>query len=193
MTVADNVPRAPGTDLPRWAADLLHVWFHDLAPSDWFKPSETIDSMLHRRFGDTLEAMAARRAGDFTDNAELAQAAILLFDQVPRNIHRQTPRAFATDKLAVEIAKSVIEQGWDNSLPDAQRQFIAMPLMHSEDIADQEASLAYFGKYLPGNLSFARSHHEMIAHFGRFPHRNDVLGRETTEAEQRAIDEGFSW
>jgi len=193
VTAADNVPRAAGADLPRWAADLLHVWFHDLAPSDWFKPSEAVDTMLHRRFGDTLEAMAARRASDFTDNAKLAQAAILLFDQVPRNIHRQTPRAFATDKLAVEIAKSVIEQGWDDSLSDAQRQFIAMPLMHSEDIADQEASLAYFGKHLPGNLSFARSHHEMIARFGRFPHRNDVLGRETTAAEQRAIDEGFSW
>ena len=117
----------------------------------------------------------------------------MLFDQVPRNIYRGTRRAFSFDPFARALAKAVIARGWDQDLPDGHRQFVAMPLMHSEDIADQQASLAYFGEHLPGNLEFAKSHHGMIERFGRFPHRNTVLGRETTEAEQRAIDDGFSW
>ncbi len=126
-------------------------------------------------------------------NANAALAGILLFDQVPRNIYRGTARAFGFDHKALALSKAAIDAGFDRGIDDTKRQFIAMPLMHSEDLADQEASLAYFAEYLPDNLSFARSHHAMIARFGRFPHRNDVLGRQTTDAEQAAIDEGFSW
>ena len=126
-------------------------------------------------------------------DGDTVRAAILLFDQVPRNIYRDTARAFAYDPLALTLSKEAIARGMDEGLPNAQRQFVAMPLMHSEDLADQEASVAYFGEHLPGNLSFARSHHEMIERFGRFPHRNAALGRDTTPEEQRAIDEGFSW
>ncbi len=177
----------------RWAADLLRFWFETLGPSDWFGSSDDVDALLRRRFESELAAQAQSPADSFLGDRKLAQAAILLFDQVPRNIYRGSAQAFATDPLARAISKAFIARGWDAALPDAERQFVAMPLMHSEDIADQEASLAYFGRYLPGNLSFARSHHEMIARFGRFPHRNAALGRETTEAEQRAIDDGFSW
>lgn len=126
-------------------------------------------------------------------DGDTVRAAILLFDQVPRNIYRDSARAFAYDPLALTLSKEAIARGMDEGLPNAQRQFVAMPLMHSEDLADQEASVAYFGEHLPDNLSFARSHHEMIERFGRFPHRNAALGRDTTPEEQRAIDEGFSW
>lgn len=182
----------------RWAADLLHVWFHELASSDWFgqsgsKAGDRIDQKLRIKFERKLMALAGEPPEHFLGDLKTAQAAILLFDQVPRNIYRDESRAFATDPLALELSKAVIAKRWDVELPDRERQFIAMPLMHSEDIADQQASIAYFAEHLPGNLDFARSHHQMIARFGRFPHRNKALGRETTEAEQTAIDAGFSW
>ena len=182
----------------RWAAELLQVWFHDLSPSDWFgqngpEASDTVDQMLRIKFERKLVALGGERPDHFTGNPKVAQAAILLFDQVPRNIYRGDPRAFATDPLARELCKAVIAKGWDTDLSGSERQFIAMPLMHSEDVADQAASVAYFAEHLPDNLGFAKSHHEMIARFGRFPHRNTALGRETAEAEQAAIDEGFSW
>ncbi|WP_114520955.1 DUF924 family protein [Altererythrobacter sp. ZODW24] len=176
-----------------WAAELLHIWFEEMEPADWFKPNSRMDHQLRVRFERKLMSLGAEPASNFTRDLKLAQAAILLFDQVPRNLFRKTAQAFAYDALARDIAKHVIAQGWDAELPDEQRQFIAMPLMHSEDIADQEASVAYFTEHLPKNVEFAKSHHEMIARFGRFPHRNKALERETTEEEQAAIDEGFSW
>ncbi len=123
-----------------------------------------------------------------------ALAAVLLFDQLPRNLHRGSPQAFATDPLALAITKGVLARGWDLPLTLAQRQFLAMPLMHSESIIDQEASLRYFVR-LPHRHGwpFAVSHHKMIARFGRFPHRNAVVGRRSTAAEKRAVAAGFAW
>lgn len=182
------------TGEPRdWAAELLHLWFQELAPSDWFGSSDAVDQTLKQRFESDLLALRAKPATDFLTDLQTARAAILLFDQVPRNIYRGTAEAFAFDGLAREITKGVIAKGWDAEIPDKERQFIAMPLMHSEDIADQQASVDYFETHLPGNGPFAKSHHEMIARFGRFPHRNAALGRETTEDEQAAVDAGFSW
>ncbi len=177
----------------RWAADLLHFWFQELDSSDWFKSSDEVDQQLQARFADDWQRLHTQPADSFMDDADTAQAAILLFDQVPRNIFRDTAKAFASDPLAREITRAFIANGWDAHLPSEQRQFVAMPLMHSEDLPDQEACVAYFGLYLPKNLSFARNHHEMIAKFGRFPHRNALLDRDTTAAEQEAIDSGFSW
>jgi uncharacterized protein (DUF924 family) len=127
------------------------------------------------------------------DNPETALAAILLFDQFPRNLYRHEANAFAHDARARAIASQVIAREWVDGLPEAQRQFVGMPLMHSETLSDQAASLAFFEEHAPANLPFARSHHEMILRFGRFPHRNAALGRATTEDEQRAINAGFSW
>ena len=177
----------------RWAAELLHLWFDTLEAADWFGSGADVDALLKTRFEHDLLMLGSQPAHTFLDDPQVAQAAILLFDQIPRNIYRGDAAAFTHDPLARAIAKAFIARGWDDGLPDHERQFAAMPLMHSEDLADQEASLAYFSKHLPGNAEFARSHHEMIARFGRFPHRNAALGRQTTEAEQRAIDSGFSW
>jgi uncharacterized protein (DUF924 family) len=177
----------------RWAAELLHVWFHELSPRNWFGSSAEVDAMLRRKFAPDYRALSRRPAAEFLGDLRLAQAAILLFDQIPRNIFRDTRRAFAADPLARDIAINVLNRGWDTRLPARERQFIAMPLMHSENIADQRISLSYFAQNLPGNLSFARSHHRMIARFGRFPHRNRLLGRNTAVAERHAIANGFSW
>jgi uncharacterized protein (DUF924 family) len=178
----------------RWAAELLHVWFHELSPRDWFRPDPAVDAMLRRRFEPELAFLAKRRPAEFLDDPPTVLAAVLLFDQLPRNLHRGTPQAFASDPLARAIAKDAIGRGWDRSLTPRQRQFLAMPLMHSEHIADQRASLAYFARLGPRyGWPFAVAHHRMIARFGRFPHRNAVLGRRSTEAETRAVERGFAW
>jgi uncharacterized protein (DUF924 family) len=178
----------------RWAAELLHFWFHDLSPGDWFKPSPRVDQALRRRFAADLAMLAHRPAGDFLSDPLTARAAVLLFDQVPRNIHRGSARAFAHDALARAIARGALRRGWDQPLVGAGRQFLAMPLMHSERIADQRRSLAYYARLGPRHgWPFARRHYRMIARFGRFPHRNAALGRAGTRAEQRAVAAGFAW
>jgi uncharacterized protein (DUF924 family) len=178
----------------RWAAELLHYWFHILRPADWFRASARIDDELRRRFGPDLAMLRTRPAGEFLKDPLTALAAVLLFDQVPRNVHRGRTDAFATDALARAITYGILARGWDRRLDRAARQFAAMPLMHSEAIADQLASLAAFVRL--GHrygLPFARSHYRMIARFGRFPHRNAALGRPTTAAERHAIAQGFAW
>ncbi|AKM08562.1 DUF924 family protein [Pelagerythrobacter marensis] len=176
----------------RWAAEMLHVWFHRLGPADWYGGGAAVDDLLRRRFVCDWQALRHRPAGEFLRDPLTAQAAILLFDQVPRNLFRGQARAFASDPLARTIARRVIARRWDLRLPERQRAFIAMPLMHSEDIADQRASLAYFAQS-PKQRGFACNHYRMIARFGRFPHRNTALGRESTPAEKRAVAAGYAW
>ncbi|WP_170003800.1 DUF924 family protein [Pseudopontixanthobacter vadosimaris] len=177
-----------------WAAEILHVWFHRLHPPDWFNPAPAVDAMLRRRFRSDLLALGGQLAETFLTDPQLALASVLLFDQVPRNIFRDDPMAYHWDPLAQEIAKGAIGRGWDAAMNRHERQFLGMPLMHSENIADQQASLRYFSRPpLRFVMDFARSHHRMIARFGRFPHRNPVLGRLSTAAEKRAVASGFSW
>ncbi len=176
----------------RWAADLLHFWFHELGPADWWGGSAAVDAMVRARFAGDLAALRTRPAREFLRDPLIARAAILLFDQVPRNVFRKDARAFATDALALQIARGFIARGWHRRLPRDARSFAGMPLMHSEAIADQRASLAYF-RGTPGNFAFARQHYRMIARFGRFPHRNAVLGRQSSPAERAAVAAGNAW
>jgi uncharacterized protein (DUF924 family) len=178
----------------RWAAELLHFWFHTLRPGDWFRPGEAVDAELRRRFARDLAMLRGRPAHEFLSDPRTALAAVLLFDQVPRNLFRGRPQAFATDPLARQIRRAIVAKGWDRGLSKAERQFLSMPLMHSEAIADQLASLAAFARLGQRfGLPFARAHYRMIARFGRFPHRNAALGRKSTPAEKRAIAAGFVW
>lgn len=178
----------------RWAGELLHFWFHSLTPRDWFRGSAQLDRDIEKRFRPELEALFVMPPASFASDPASALAAVLLFDQMPRNIYRGTPHAFATDPLARAIAHQAFERGFDTGLSGSQAQFLAMPLMHSEAIADQRRSLELFRRINQGrNFAFARSHYRMIARFGRFPHRNAVLGRKTTPAEKRAIAQGFAW
>lgn len=178
----------------RWAAELLHYWFHALRPSDWFNPSPAVDAELRRRFARDLAMLRGRPAREFLTDPLTAQAAVLLFDQVPRNIHRGSAEAFGTDALARAIGRGIRQRGWDRGLPPAERQFIALPLMHSEAIADQLESLAVFSVLgRRHGWTFARQHYRMIARFGRFPHRNTALGRRSTASENAAVKAGFAW
>ncbi|WP_126176797.1 DUF924 family protein [Tsuneonella rigui] len=175
----------------RWAADLLHFWFHELGAEDWFGGSAEVDA-ASQRFARDLDMLGRRPAHEFLGDPLTARAAILLFDQIPRNVFRKDARAFAHDALARRIAKGVIACGWLDGLSRDERAFVGMPLMHSEAIADQRASLAFF-RGSPTNFAFARAHWRMIARFGRFPHRNAVLGRRSSPAERAAIAAGNAW
>lgn len=177
-----------------WAADLLHTWFHELRPDQWFGRNDAVDAALRRRFARTLEALCHRPARDFLRDPLTARGAVLLFDQVPRNLFRGSARAFACDPLARAIAKGILAKGWDRGLSRPARNFVYMPLMHSEDIADQRQCLIRFTALGDSfTLGFARDHYRMIARFGRFPHRNPALGRASTAAEVRAVAAGNAW
>jgi uncharacterized protein (DUF924 family) len=177
-----------------WAAELLQFWFHELRPAQRFARSDAVDEALRRRFTADLAALGNLPARAFLCDPLTARAAVLLFDQVPRNLYRDDARAFAADPLARAIAKRAIAQGWHRPLGKYQRQFLYMPLMHSEAIADQRLSLRLFtalgDNFITG---FARAHYRMVARFGRFPHRNRELGRKSTPAELSAIAQGNSW
>ncbi|MDT0575397.1 DUF924 family protein [Croceicoccus sp. F390] len=178
----------------RWAAELLHVWFHKLDPEQWFSPDAGVDHMLQRRFGQELAMLSQRPAAEFLSAPDTTRAAILLFDQVSRNVHRGSPDAFKTDALALSLAGTALHRRWDLGLSRVERQFLAMPFMHSEQIADQRRSLELFTAMDdPLLLHYARSHYRMIARFGRFPHRNAVLGRISSAAERRAVAAGNAW
>ena len=176
-----------------WAREMLRVWFHDLGNGDWYGGGDSVDALLRRRFVDDLKRLGHRPAHAFLGEPQIALAAILLFDQIPRNLFRDTAQAFAYDSLALAISRGVIARGWLARMDAAERQFALMPLMHSENIASQRLSVRAFARHAPNALSFARSHHAMIARFGRFPHRNPMLGRHSTAAEKRAVEAGFSW
>lgn len=177
-----------------WAAEMLHFWFHELRADQWFARNDAVDAELRRRFARELAMLGGRPAREFLADPLTARAAVLLFDQVPRNLFRDSSRAFAYDPLARAIAKGIMARGWDRGLPKAAKQFIYMPLMHSEQIDDQRQCLRRFAALGDSfNLGFARAHYRMIARFGRFPHRNRLLGRRSTPAEQEAIDEGNAW
>lgn len=178
----------------RWAAELLHFWFHELTPAQWFGRHDSVDAELRRRFSDDLAALRRRPAREFLGDPLTARAAVLLFDQVPRNLFRDDPRAFVTDPLACAITHGVLRRGWLRGLGKPERQFLALPLEHSERIADQRLSLKVYAEFADAfTLSFARSHYRMIARFGRFPHRNRVLGRRSSPAEERAVAAGNPW
>jgi len=176
-----------------WARELLRVWFHDLGTRDWFGGGDGVDAMLQRRFEVDLQRLAHRPAYEFTKEPQVALAAILLFDQIPRNLYRDTANAFAYDPLTLQLTHHLIAKGWLSRFDRHERQFALMPLMHSENIADQRLAVRLFARYAPAAFPFARSHHKMIARFGRFSHRNPILGRQSTAAEKRAVEAGFSW
>ncbi len=175
-----------------WARQLLDFWFNAHGRSDWFGGGSAFDEKV-ARFADWRTALRSQPANSFLTDPDTARAAILLFDQMPRNLYRKQSEAFATDELAVQIARGAVKQGFDQGLDDDARAFLYMPFEHSEDIDDQRESLRLMNAINADYGSFAQKHFDIIDRFGRFPHRNAALGRETREGEAEAIAQGENW
>ena len=162
---------------------ILDFWF--ASEGLWFKKDDAFDETIRQRFAADYESAAAGGLADWRETPEGCLALIVLLDQFPRNMFRGTDRAFVTDNLAVDIAETAIERGFDQALPAARRRFIYMPFMHAEDIDHQRHCVDLFTALVndPGGVEFAVKHLEIIERFGRFPHRNEVLGRQSTLEE----------
>ena len=161
---------------------ILHCWFEELTPQQHFAKDATLDESIRTRFGPTLEAAARCELFTWRATPEGRLAEILVLDQFSRNVYRDTARAFAQDALA--LAQELVASGQDRSLPTAQRVFAYVPYMHSESAVIHEQALELFAQ--PGmenNLDFERRHKAIIDRFGRYPHRNAVLGRTSTPEE----------
>jgi uncharacterized protein (DUF924 family) len=164
--------------------DVLSFWFDELQPQDWFKPHPDLDSQCEQRFRLTHLEMARALPPEWFATPIHRLATIVLFDQMPRNMYRGTPLAFATDGLALREATRALEAGADSDLSVDQRVFIYLPFEHSENLVDQTRSVALFTDLGDANyLDYAIRHREVIRKFGRFPHRNAILGRVSTPAE----------
>jgi uncharacterized protein (DUF924 family) len=177
------------TALPAsWAKDVLAFWFDELTPEDWFTTKPETDEKIRTRFGALHAALTAALPDAAWTDPEAALAAILVFDQFPRNIFRGTGEAFATDSLAAELARKAVDHGFDQTVPVSRRMFYYMPFMHSEVLADQERCIQLFAA-AGSDTKYAVEHRDIIAKYGRFPHRNRALGRTSTTAEQTFLGE----
>jgi uncharacterized protein (DUF924 family) len=183
------------SELPNdWAAQLLRFWFDEHGESDWFSGGPEFDADVTARFADWRNELRSQPVEAFTDGANTALAAIILFDQVPRNAYRGTAEAFATDHIALAIAKVAVAQGMDTGLTKDQRLFLYLPYEHSENQDDQRESVRLISTLGDQRLlQFALDHQDMIERFGRFPHRNMALGRAARKGEAEAVADGHSW
>lgn len=193
-------------------ASILEFWFEGVTDNTlinngampfrkWFSKNEKFDQEIRERFGGDLADAREGKCRSWEDSAQGCLALIILFDQFPRNMFRNDPKMFAYDALALARTLNAIHDGWDTQLSLIERTFLYMPLMHSEDLQVQKMSLEYFSKLItaakarfPKNVSyyeysfkFAKRHHDIVEKFGRFPHRNMILGRTPNPGEQEFL------
>jgi uncharacterized protein (DUF924 family) len=179
---------------PGWS-DVLEFWFGAADSPEfgryrrqWFEKSEAFDGLCRERFLPTHEAAAASRLDGWAERPLAALALVVTLDQFPRNMFRGTPRAFATDPKALALAREIVSRGFDGAYQPAQRWFAYLPFEHAEDLAAQRESLAVYER-LRGDpasaspIAYAMRHYAVIERFGRFPHRNALLGRASTPEE----------
>jgi len=171
-----------------WRADVLKFWFA-LKPEQWWNGTPELDGEIRERFFDRWEDKRQLPASSFLDDPLTALAGVILFDQFPRNMFRGHADSYSTDTLARAIADGAVDKGFDQQLAPEERAFLYMPFEHSEDMDDQRRSLLLFTRLGDANmLGFAMKHHDIIERFGRFPHRNAILGRQPRADEIAAGD-----
>jgi len=172
------------------AEEIVTFW-REAGPDRWYKKDPAFDEEIRRRFLATYEAAAAGKLKSWEESAQGALALLILLDQFPRNMFRNDKRAFATDELARAITAGALIKGFDGAVGDDLRGFFYLPFQHSEDVVDQERGEAlYRAAGDADGLKWATIHADIIRKFGRFPHRNAVLGRKTTPEEQKFLDDG---
>lgn len=166
--------------------DVLNFWFDELAPQQWFQQSDEVDEMIKERFGAVHEMAVDGACDDWASDVDGALALIIILDQFPRHMFRGSAQSFASDKKALLVAKEAISKGFDQVLNPTKRGFMYLPFQHSEVLTDQRRSVELYAAMKDENPTghmYAVRHLEPIDKFGRFPHRNETLGRESTEEE----------
>jgi uncharacterized protein (DUF924 family) len=175
-----------------WRADVLKYWF-GLDEKSWWRGPPELDADIRRRFLDLWHDKRQLPADSFLDDPLTALAAVILFDQFPRNMFRGHADQFSTDPLALQIAAAAVDRGFDKQLDPRERAFLYLPFEHSEDLDNQRRSLLLFTELGDKEqLDFARKHYDIIARFGRFPHRNAMLGR-APRADEIAAGDIVPW
>ncbi len=175
---------------PTWVGDVLHFWFEELTPGQWFRKDAEVDRTIIARFGDVHTRVATAIPATLLADAATALASIITLDQFSRNIYRASARAFAQDAQALTLATASIAKGFDVAVPVERRLFFYLPFEHAEDRVHQQHSVAMITAL--GNekyTAYALAHQAIIERFGRYPHRNAMLGRTSTAEELEFLQE----
>ena len=176
------------------ADEVLRFWLDEVGPKGWYEASDALDKEVRDRFEDTWQQAREGTYGLWLTYPSGTLAYIILMDQFPRNMFRDSAMAFATDRHAKAAAAAAIQRKWDLRIDEPARQFFYLPLMHSENLCDQERCIRLLIERMPqtgeSNLLHARAHREVIRQFGRFPYRNHALSRSTTMSEREYIERG---
>ena len=174
--------------------EILTFWLDETGPEGWYNPTDTLDQTIRDRFGPALQSAIDGSFGLWLTYPSGTLAYLILTDQLPRNMFRGQGRAFDTDHLARAAAKMAIERNWDLNIDEPARQFFYLPLMHSENLCDQDRCVRLMKDRMPetgeSNLLHAQAHREVIRMFGRFPYRNEALSRSATRNEAEYLDQG---
>ena len=163
-------------------SDVLDYWFSEKSKQFWFASTPQVDNEIKVRFESVWEKAAEGEYSQWRETADGSVALIVILDQLPLNMFRSDPKGFQTENMAVEVALNAINNGFDEELNDEKLLFLFMPLMHSENIDHQNLQVYLFDKY-NFNLEFSKHHRDLVKKFGRFPHRNEILGRMSTMEE----------
>ncbi|MDF1668628.1 MAG: DUF924 domain-containing protein [Roseovarius sp.] len=174
--------------------DVLRFWLDEIGESGWYNPTDALDQTVRDRFGDAWQSAREGAHALWLTYPTGTLAYIILMDQLPRNMFRQQGAAFATDKHALAAAKVAINRKWDMRIDEPARQFFYMPLMHSENLCDQDRCVRLMCERMPqggaDQLIHAQAHRDVIRQFGRFPYRNEALNRTTSALEQEYLAAG---
>lgn len=170
--------------------EVLSFWLDEVGESRWYVQDADLDAEIAHRFKETWEGACAGQYSLWLTYPTGALAYIILTDQFSRNMFRGSGQAFASDRIALAAAKAAVDKGWDMRVDEPARQFFYMPMMHSENLCDQERSVRLICQRSKGNLLHARAHREVIRLFGRFPYRNQVLARTMTGPESDYVTSG---
>jgi uncharacterized protein (DUF924 family) len=174
--------------------DVLKFWLDECSPAQWYVEDDALDQEICDRFLESWEGACNGRHSMWLTYPNGALAYIILLDQFPRNMFRGSAKSFASDRAGVAAAKSAIDKGWDMRVDEPARQFFYMPLMHSENSCDQDRCVRLMCERMPehgpNNLLHARAHREVIRQFGRFPYRNEALGRKGSAHEAKYLADG---
>jgi uncharacterized protein (DUF924 family) len=168
---------------PAWVADVLQFWFAELSAAQWFKRDASVDERIGARFLAVHQVVSATPDAELLGDARSALAAVIVLDQFSRNMFRGAPAAFASDPKALAIAEAAIARGFDVGFPSERRQFFYLPFEHAEDAIRQARCVELFTPLGEEAVRWAAAHKVIIDRFGRFPHRNAILGRESTPEE----------